>query len=84
MLPVLIGKIGLPGTNTGQREAEPPTYLVGDVYKRQLTLIWWTNIQEAIISSYSLFVIINITLGDFANGYFHFFYLQHDAFGLFQ
>ncbi|MEG0418912.1 DMSO/selenate family reductase complex A subunit [Gordonibacter sp.] len=29
MLPVLIGKIGLPGTNTGQREAEPPTYLVG-------------------------------------------------------
>lgn len=29
MLPVLIGQIGLPGTNTGQREAEPPTYLVG-------------------------------------------------------
>ena len=29
MLPILIGKIGLPGTNTGQREADPPTYLVG-------------------------------------------------------
>ena len=31
MLPLLIGKIGLPGTNTGQREAEPPTYLVGSI-----------------------------------------------------
>lgn len=31
MLPILIGKIGLPGTNTGQREAEPPTYLVGGI-----------------------------------------------------
>lgn len=31
MLPVLIGKLGLPGTNTGQREAEPPTYLVGSI-----------------------------------------------------
>ncbi|NGM18136.1 DMSO/selenate family reductase complex A subunit [Xiamenia xianingshaonis] len=31
MLPILIGKIGLPGTNTGQREAEPPTYLVGSL-----------------------------------------------------
>ena len=41
----------------------------------ELTLIRWTYIQEAIISSYSLFVIINVTLGDFANGYFHFFYL---------
>ena len=40
----------------------------------ELTLIRWTYIQEAIISSYSLFVIINVTLGDFANGYFHFFY----------
>ena len=31
MLPILIGKLGLPGTNTGQREAEPPTYLVGGI-----------------------------------------------------
>lgn len=31
MLPILIGKLGLPGTNTGQREAEPPTYLVGSI-----------------------------------------------------
>ena len=28
MVPILLGKIGLPGTNTGQREAEPPVYLV--------------------------------------------------------
>lgn len=31
MLPLLIGQIGLPGTNTGQREAEPPIYLVGSI-----------------------------------------------------
>ncbi len=31
MLPLLLGKIGLPGTNTGQREAEPPTYLVSSI-----------------------------------------------------
>ncbi len=31
MLPILIGKFGLPGTNTGMREAEPPTYLVGSL-----------------------------------------------------
>lgn len=31
MIPVVTGKIGLPGTNTGQREAEPPTYLVGKI-----------------------------------------------------
>lgn len=31
MLPILIGQFGLPGTNTGQREAEPPTYLVGSI-----------------------------------------------------
>lgn len=31
MLPILIGKIGLPGTNTGQREAEPSVYLVGGI-----------------------------------------------------
>ncbi len=31
MLPILIGQFGLPGTNTGQREAEPPTYLVGKI-----------------------------------------------------
>ncbi|WP_417134994.1 DMSO/selenate family reductase complex A subunit [Rubneribacter badeniensis] len=29
MLPILIGKIGLPGTNTGQREAGPAVALVG-------------------------------------------------------
>ena len=29
MLPILIGKLGLPGTNTGQREAEPYVSLVG-------------------------------------------------------
>ncbi len=29
MLPILIGQIGLPGTNTGQREAEPPISLTG-------------------------------------------------------
>ncbi len=29
MIPIVSGKIGLPGTNTGMREAEPPTYLVG-------------------------------------------------------
>lgn len=31
MLPLLLGKWGIPGTNTGQREAEPPTYLVGSL-----------------------------------------------------
>ena len=31
LLPCLIGKIGIAGTNTGQREAEPPTYLVGNL-----------------------------------------------------
>ena len=29
MIPILLGKIGLPGTNTGQREAEPSVSLVG-------------------------------------------------------
>ncbi|MFR3272691.1 MAG: molybdopterin-dependent oxidoreductase [Slackia sp.] len=29
MIPILLGKIGLPGTNTGQREAEPSVALVG-------------------------------------------------------
>ena len=29
MLPILLGQIGLPGTNTGQREAEPSISLVG-------------------------------------------------------
>lgn len=28
MVPIALGQIGKPGTNTGQREAEPPTYLV--------------------------------------------------------
>lgn len=31
MIPIALGKIGLPGTNTGQREAEPPIYLVGSI-----------------------------------------------------
>ncbi|MDO4502384.1 MAG: molybdopterin-dependent oxidoreductase [Coriobacteriia bacterium] len=31
MLPILIGQMGKPGTNTGQREAEPPVYLVGSL-----------------------------------------------------
>lgn len=31
MLPIVTGKIGIAGTNTGQREAEPPTYLVGNI-----------------------------------------------------
>ena len=31
MIPIALGKIGLPGTNTGQREAEPPTYLVSQL-----------------------------------------------------
>ncbi len=31
MLPTLIGQVGLPGTNTGQREAEPPDYLVSNI-----------------------------------------------------
>lgn len=29
MVPIALGQIGLPGTNTGQREAEPSVYLVG-------------------------------------------------------
>ena len=48
MLPILIGKIGLPGTNTGQREAEPPTYLVGSLpFKNPITtaipVYQWAN-----------------------------------------
>ena len=48
MLPVLIGKIGLPGTNTGQREAEPPTYLVGSLpfenpIKTAIPVYQWIN-----------------------------------------
>ena len=31
MVPIALGQIGLPGTNTGQREAEPPAYLVGSI-----------------------------------------------------
>ncbi|MDO4400255.1 MAG: molybdopterin-dependent oxidoreductase [Coriobacteriia bacterium] len=31
MVPIALGKFGLPGTNTGQREAEPPAYLVGSI-----------------------------------------------------
>lgn len=48
MLPILIGKIGLPGTNTGQREAEPPTYLVGGIpapnpIKTAIPVYQWIN-----------------------------------------
>ena len=48
MLPVLSGKIGLPGTNTGQREAEPPTYLVGSLpfenpIKTAIPVYQWIN-----------------------------------------
>ena len=48
MLPVLIGKIGMPGTNTGQREAEPPTYLVGSLpfenpIKTAIPVYQWIN-----------------------------------------
>ena len=48
MLPILIGKIGLPGTNTGQREAEPPTYLVGSLpfenpIKTTIPVYQWAN-----------------------------------------
>ncbi len=48
MLPVLIGQIGLPGTNTGQREAEPPTYLVGSLpfknpVKTTIPVYQWLN-----------------------------------------
>ncbi|MBE6470868.1 MAG: twin-arginine translocation signal domain-containing protein [Coriobacteriaceae bacterium] len=31
MVPIALGQFGLPGTNTGQREAEPPAYLVGSI-----------------------------------------------------
>lgn len=48
MLPILIGQIGLPGTNTGQREAEPPTYLVGSIpaknpIKTTIPVYQWVN-----------------------------------------
>ena len=48
MLPVLIGKIGLPGTNTGQREAETPTDLVGSLpfenpIKTAIPVYQWIN-----------------------------------------
>ena len=48
MLPILIGQIGLAGTNTGQREAEPPTYLVGSLpfknpVKTTIPVYQWLN-----------------------------------------
>ncbi len=48
MLPILIGQLGLPGTNTGQREAEPPTYLVGSLpaknpIKTAIPVYQWIN-----------------------------------------
>ncbi len=48
MLPILIGQLGLPGTNTGQREAEPPTYLVGSLpfknpIKTAIPVYQWVN-----------------------------------------
>lgn len=51
MLPILIGQLGLPGTNTGQREAEPPTYLVGALpfknpIKTSIPVYQWVNAVE--------------------------------------
>lgn len=48
MVPIALGQIGLPGTNTGQREAEPPTYLVGALpfknpIKTKLPVYQWLN-----------------------------------------
>lgn len=48
MLPILIGQMGKPGTNTGQREAEPPAYLVGSLpYSNPVTatipVYQWAN-----------------------------------------
>lgn len=49
MLPILIGQIGLPGTNTGQREAEPPVSLVGGLpsgknpVKATIPVFQWVN-----------------------------------------
>lgn len=48
MLPILIGQLGLPGTNTGQREAEPPTFLVGSLpfknpIKTAIPVYQWVN-----------------------------------------
>lgn len=48
MLPILTGQLGLPGTNTGQREAEPPS-LVGDIpeldnpISTQISHFSWTD-----------------------------------------
>ena len=48
MLPILLGQIGLPGTNTGQREAEPPVSLVGSIpsknpVKTTIPVYQWVN-----------------------------------------
>ena len=48
MLPILLGQIGLPGTNTGQREAEPPVNLVGSIpsknpVKTTIPVYQWVN-----------------------------------------
>ncbi|OUO91281.1 dimethyl sulfoxide reductase subunit A [Gordonibacter sp. An230] len=48
MLPILIGKIGLPGTNTGQREACPSVSLVGGLpfenpVKTAIPVYQWVN-----------------------------------------
>ncbi|MDO5044624.1 MAG: molybdopterin-dependent oxidoreductase [Coriobacteriia bacterium] len=48
MLPILIGQIGLPGTNTGMREAEPYEYLVkalpfDNPLKTKIPVYQWLN-----------------------------------------
>lgn len=48
MLPILIGQMGKPGTNTGQREAEPSVYLVGGIpfenpVKTTIPVYMWAN-----------------------------------------
>ena len=49
MIPVVLGKIGLPGTNTGQREAEPSIGLVGGLpsgknpIKTRIPCYQWVN-----------------------------------------
>lgn len=51
MLPILIGQIGLPGTNTGQREAEPevalvsglPTLSTKSTVKAAIPVYQWLN-----------------------------------------
>lgn len=50
MLPVLTGQLGLPGTNTGMREAEPVNYLVGSIPSSDEG--WEKKTSGAMISTY--------------------------------